>query len=77
MEGVIWFFVFVLGASLGSFYHVVGYRMPKGENWVNDRSRCPRCDHQLRGYELIPVFSYVLQWENVVRVESKSPLSIY
>lgn len=62
MEGVIYFFVFVLGASLGSFYHVVGYRMPKGENWVSDRSRCPRCDHQLKGYELIPVFSYVLQW---------------
>ena len=61
MEGVIWFFVFVLGASLGSFYHVVGYRMPKGENWVSDRSRCPGCAHSLKGYELIPVLSYVLQ----------------
>ncbi len=61
MEGVIYFFVFVLGASFGSLYHVVGYRMPKGENWVSDRSRCPECDHQLRGYELIPMLSYALQ----------------
>lgn len=53
--------IFFLGASLGSFYHVVGYRLPIGENWVSDRSRCPGCGHQLRGFELIPVISYLIQ----------------
>ena len=41
MELILYFFIFVIGACLGSFYHVVGYRMPIGENWVSDRSRCP------------------------------------
>ena len=35
-----------LGAALGSFYHVVGYRMPIGENWVSDRSRCDAFGHE-------------------------------
>lgn len=50
-----------LGAALGSFYHVVGYRMPIGENWVSDRSRCPGCGHQLTALELMPILSYVIQ----------------
>lgn len=53
--------VFFLGTCLGSFYHVVGYRLPIGENWVNDHSRCFACQHELRFYELLPIFSYVLQ----------------
>ncbi len=58
---VIYILVFFLGACFGSFYHVVGYRMPIGENWVKDRSRCPGCSHELQFYELIPVFSYLVQ----------------
>lgn len=53
--------IFFVGSILGSFYHVVGYRMPIREDWVSDRSRCPGCSHKLRFYELMPVFSYVLQ----------------
>ncbi len=53
--------IFFLGASLGSFYHVVGYRMPIGQNWANDRSRCPQCQTQLRWFELLPVMSYFIQ----------------
>lgn len=49
------------GGALGSFYHVVGYRMPIGENWVSDRSRCPGCGHQLTALELMPILSYVIQ----------------
>lgn len=49
------------GAALGSLYHVVGYRMPIGENWVSDRSRCPGCGHQLTALELIPILSYVIR----------------
>ncbi|MDE5977901.1 MAG: prepilin peptidase [Turicibacter sp.] len=35
--------------------------MPIGENWVNDRSRCPGCSHELQSYELLPIFSYLIQ----------------
>ncbi|MBQ8994099.1 MAG: prepilin peptidase [Turicibacter sp.] len=58
MEFILLFF---LGATLGSFYHVVGYRMPIGQNFISDRSRCPSCSQQLKFYELIPIVSYVLQ----------------
>jgi len=58
MEFILLFF---LGATLGSFYHVVGYRMPNGQNFISDRSRCPSCSQQLKFYELIPIVSYVLQ----------------
>lgn len=58
---IIYILIFFLGSTLGSFYHVVGYRMPIREDWVSDRSRCPGCSHKLGFYELMPVFSYVLQ----------------
>ena len=53
--------IFFFGASLGSFYHVVGYRMPQNLNWVSDRSHCPHCQTQLKSYELLPIISYVIQ----------------
>ena len=58
---LIYLLVFFIGACLGSFYHVVGYRMPISENWVSDRSRCPGCSHELRFYELMPILSYLFQ----------------
>ncbi len=52
---------FVLGLILGSFYLVIGTRLPKGENVINDRSHCDYCKKVLNWYELIPVLSYVIQ----------------
>ncbi|RDW21790.1 prepilin peptidase [Oceanobacillus chungangensis] len=54
-------FFFLFGITFGSFYNVVGLRSPKNEPFVNDRSYCPSCKHQLSWYELIPVFSFLLQ----------------
>lgn len=53
--------LFIFGMLLGSFYNVVGYRMPKGESIVAPPSHCPNCNHRLSLFELIPVFSYLLQ----------------
>ena len=50
---------FVFGLVFGSFYNVVGYRLPKGESLVKPGSHCPNCNHELNWYELIPVFSYL------------------
>lgn len=52
---------FILGTIFGSFYHVVGSRMPKGESIVFPRSHCDNCKHILTPFELIPVVSYFLQ----------------
>lgn len=52
---------FIIGTVLGSFYNVVGYRLPKGESIIYPASHCPNCNHKLRPLELIPLFSYLFQ----------------
>lgn len=54
--------IFIFGTLLGSFYNVVGYRMPKGESIVSPPSHCPNCNHRLSLFELIPIFSYLIQF---------------
>lgn len=53
--------LFFIGAILGSFYLVVGTRLPKGEDVLFSRSKCDHCHKELKWYNLIPIFSYVLQ----------------
>lgn len=52
---------FILGATVGSFYNVVGLRVPKGETITEGRSHCTTCDRTLSWYELIPVLSWLIQ----------------
>lgn len=54
-------FLFVLGLLFGSFYLVLGLRLPKGEDALFSRSHCDKCNHPLKWYNLIPIFSYVFQ----------------
>ena len=51
--------LFVFGAVLGSFYNVVGYRLPKGESLLFPSSHCTKCNHKLGASELVPIFSYL------------------
>ena len=53
--------IFLTGLILGSFYNVVGLRIPAKESIVAPRSACPACGHALAPIELIPVVSYLLQ----------------
>lgn len=53
--------LFLFGITLGSFYNVVGLRVPKKIPFSNDRSYCPKCEHQLSWRELIPILSFLLQ----------------
>lgn len=50
---------FVVGAIFGSFYNVVGYRVPKGESLLYPSSHCTKCNHQLGPLELIPILSFL------------------
>lgn len=52
----------MLGAIFGSFFYVVAYRIPKGESIVYPPSHCPNCNHRLGPLELVPIFSYLLQF---------------
>ncbi len=51
--------IFIIGLIFGSFYNVVGYRLPNNMSIVFPTSHCPNCNHKLRFYELIPVISYI------------------
>lgn len=48
------------GLILGSFVNAFVWRIRKKRNWVNERSECTHCHHQLGFMDLIPVVSYVL-----------------
>lgn len=54
-------FVFILGLIFGSFFNVVGLRVPKKESIVWPGSHCSGCGHSLTAMELIPVLSYIVQ----------------
>lgn len=61
MESLFLIGFFVLGTIFGSFFNVVGLRMPQGISFVHGPSSCPACTKPLQWYELIPILSYVLQ----------------
>ena len=52
--------VFFMGASIFSFMNVVAYRMPRNMDFINGRSRCPKCGKKLAFIDMIPVVSYFL-----------------
>ncbi len=51
--------IFLYGLIFGSFYNVVGLRVPIGKSIVKPRSACSLCGHQLTALDLIPVVSYI------------------
>lgn len=54
-------FIFLLGTIIGSFLNVVIYRFGTGKSISHGRSICMTCNKTLRWYELIPVFSFLIQ----------------
>ncbi|WP_062355445.1 prepilin peptidase [Bacillus kwashiorkori] len=50
---------FICGLIFGSFFNVVGLRVPKKQSISYPGSHCPNCQHDLAWFELIPVFSYL------------------
>ncbi|WP_430784804.1 prepilin peptidase [Virgibacillus flavescens] len=61
MEIALIILFFILGLIFGSFFNVVGLRLPVNQPFTNDRSICPACEHTLNWYELVPVLSHLLQ----------------
>ena len=49
----------IYGMVLGSFFTLVGLRMPRGQSIVMPPSRCDACQRRLSWYELIPVVSWM------------------
>ena len=66
--------IFIFGLILGSFYTVVGERLPEGKSIVNPPSHCPNCNHRLGILELIPVFSFLFLGGKCKNCRSKIPV---
>jgi leader peptidase (prepilin peptidase) / N-methyltransferase len=54
------FAAFLFGLVFGSFLNVVIYRVPRQLSVVKPRSACPNCGAGIRGYDNIPVISWVI-----------------
>lgn len=50
----------LLGLLVGSFLNVVIARVPAGASVVSPRSRCPRCDTEIRSRDNVPVVSWLV-----------------
>jgi len=53
------FFIFALGAIVGSFVNVLVYRLPQGMNVVHPPSRCPACATKLTWRENVPILGWM------------------
>jgi len=56
---LIYSYLFFLGIVFGSFYNVVGIRVPNKESLLG-RSHCPKCGKTLGVIELIPIIGYLV-----------------
>jgi leader peptidase (prepilin peptidase)/N-methyltransferase len=50
----------IFGSLIGSFLNVVVYRVPRRLSVVNPPSACPRCGENIKGYDNIPLVSWLM-----------------
>jgi prepilin signal peptidase PulO-like enzyme (type II secretory pathway) len=53
------FALIIVGLSLGSFVNAFVWRLHEGKNWINDRSICINCQHELKAQDLAPILSWL------------------
>ena len=57
---MIYFFVFFIGACIGSFFKLVVDRYGKNESIIFKPSYCPECKKQINWWHNIPLLSYLI-----------------
>src|SRR3972149_6651173 len=53
-------FIFIIGASIGSFLNVCIHRLPGHQSIITPASHCPDCKAPIRFYDYVPILSYLL-----------------
>lgn len=61
MQTIMTLVFFIYGIIFGSFFNVVGLRVPNGTLFKQERSYCDNCERTLGWSELIPIWSFVVQ----------------
>ena len=70
-----WLIVFFgLGASVGSFYNVIVYRMPRGISLINPPSHCPLCKKRIPIRYNLPIVGWL--WLRGKSACCKQPISV-
>ena len=60
MEQIIFYaLMFIIGTVFGSFFTLAVYRIPLKQDITHERSFCPKCNHKLSFWDMIPVLSYI------------------
>ena len=54
-----YFFIFILGLSIGSFANVVIYRVPKSLSIINPPSFCIKCKKEIKWVHKLPIISWI------------------
>ena len=57
---LIYLFIFVIGAVIGSFLNVCIHRLPAEQSIVTPASHCPHCNTYIKFYDNIPILSFLL-----------------
>ena len=57
---LLYFFVFLIGACVGSFCNVCIYRLPRGLSIIAPPSFCPICKKPIKPWHNIPILSFIL-----------------
>lgn len=52
--------VFLFGICIGSFLNVCILRLPRGESLTKRNSHCMTCGAEIKRYDLIPLFSWII-----------------
>lgn len=61
MNTLAFIIIFLFGTIIGSFLNVVIFRFNTGKSIAKGRSICMTCNRDLRWYELVPIFSFLIQ----------------
>ena len=77
MEKLYLIIFFIFGSVMGSFYHVIATRLSNGLSIVKPASHCEKCNHILKWYELIPVFSYIIQTTPMPDLQEEVQMKVY
>lgn len=67
---MIYIILALLGLTIGSFVSALTYRIPRGQQFIKGRSFCDLCKKELKWYDNIPLFSFLL-YHGVTRCCSK------
>lgn len=59
MDTILYLLIFCIGTVFGSFFTLAVYRIPLHQDITHTRSYCPKCEHKLGFWDMLPIISYV------------------